>query len=98
MPVIIAGHAAAPQIRLVIFRYGLVRAGVPFVLRAGAWLHQEAATASRESEYGYGMGAAASSWNRPLDRGQNLKMRKSYGAFKSVDDLPAIKGFGPKRM
>jgi hypothetical protein len=65
MPVIIAGHAAAPQIRLVIFRYGLVRAGVPFVLRAGTWLHQEAATASRESEYGYGMGAAASSWNRP---------------------------------
>ena len=27
-----------------------------------------------------------------------LKMRKSYGAFKSVDDLRAIKGIGPKRM
>jgi len=27
-----------------------------------------------------------------------LKMRKSYGAFKSVDDLRAIKGSGPKRM
>jgi hypothetical protein len=48
-----------------------VRAGVPFVLRASTCRHLEAATASRESEYGYGMGAAASSWNRPLDRGQN---------------------------
>src|SRR2546421_12608171 len=27
-----------------------------------------------------------------------LKMRKSYGAFKSVDDLRAIKGIGPKRL
>src|SRR5947208_12621092 len=27
-----------------------------------------------------------------------LKMRKSYGAFKTVDDLRAIKGIGPKRM
>lgn len=27
-----------------------------------------------------------------------LKMRKSYGLFKSVDDLRAIKGIGPKRM
>lgn len=27
-----------------------------------------------------------------------LKMRKSYGAFKSVDDLPTIKGIGPKRL
>jgi competence ComEA-like helix-hairpin-helix protein len=27
-----------------------------------------------------------------------LQMRKSYGAFKSVDDLRAIKGIGPKRM
>jgi len=34
MPVIIAAHAAAPQIHRVIFRYGLVRAGVPFVLPA----------------------------------------------------------------
>ncbi len=25
-------------------------------------------------------------------------MRKSYGAFKSVDDLLAIKGIGPKRL
>jgi hypothetical protein len=54
MPVIIAAHAAAPQIRLVIFRYGLLRAGVPFVLRAHTCRHQEAAAASRESEYGYG--------------------------------------------
>lgn len=27
-----------------------------------------------------------------------LKMRKSFGPFKSVDDLRAIKGIGPKRM
>ncbi len=27
-----------------------------------------------------------------------LQMRKSYGTFKSVDDLLAIKGIGPKRM
>ena len=27
-----------------------------------------------------------------------LQMRKSYGAFKSVDDLLAIKGIGPKRL
>src|SRR5436190_20963855 len=27
-----------------------------------------------------------------------LQMRKSYGAFKSVDDLPAIGGLGPKRL
>ena len=27
-----------------------------------------------------------------------LDMRKSYGAFKSVDDLLAIKGIGPKRL
>ena len=40
-------------------------------LRAGTCRHQEAATASRESEYGYGIGVAASSWNGPLDRRQN---------------------------
>jgi hypothetical protein len=27
-----------------------------------------------------------------------LLMRKSYGAFKSVDDLLAIRGLGPKRL
>jgi len=27
-----------------------------------------------------------------------LKMRKSYGAFKSVDDLLAIRGIGKKRL
>jgi competence protein ComEA len=27
-----------------------------------------------------------------------LQMRKSYGAFKSVDDLLAIRGFGEKRL
>ena len=30
--------------------------------------------------------------------GKILKMRKSYGAFRSVDDLRAIKGIGLKRM
>jgi DNA uptake protein ComE-like DNA-binding protein len=27
-----------------------------------------------------------------------FKMRKSYGPFKSVDDLLAIRGLGPKRL
>jgi competence ComEA-like helix-hairpin-helix protein len=27
-----------------------------------------------------------------------LRMRKSYGPFKSVDDLLAIRGLGPKRL
>lgn len=27
-----------------------------------------------------------------------LQARKSYGAFKSVDDLQAIKGIGPKKL
>jgi competence protein ComEA len=27
-----------------------------------------------------------------------LQMRKSYGAFKSVNDLVAIRGIGPKRL
>ena len=27
-----------------------------------------------------------------------IQMRKSYGAFKSVDDLLAIRGIGPKRL
>jgi competence ComEA-like helix-hairpin-helix protein len=27
-----------------------------------------------------------------------LQARKSYGSFKSVDDLEAIKGIGPKRL
>jgi competence protein ComEA len=27
-----------------------------------------------------------------------LQMRKSYGLFKSVDDLRAIRGIGPKRL
>jgi competence ComEA-like helix-hairpin-helix protein len=27
-----------------------------------------------------------------------LQARKSYGAFKSVDDLQAIQGIGPKRL
>jgi ERCC4-type nuclease len=27
-----------------------------------------------------------------------LQMRKSYGAFKSVDDLRAVRGIGPQRL
>ena len=34
----------------------------------------------------------------PSTAAKILKMRKSYGPFKSVDDLRAIKGIGPKRM
>jgi len=35
---------------------------------------------------------------RPSTADKILKMRKAYGPFKSVDDLRAIKGIGPKRM
>jgi competence protein ComEA len=34
----------------------------------------------------------------PATAGKILQMRKSYGAFKSVDDLLAIRGLGPKRL
>src|SRR5712672_3456555 len=70
MPVFIAAHAAAPQIHTVISRMGLCV--LAFLLcRWPTCRHQEAAAASRESEYGYGVGAAASSWNRLFDCGQN---------------------------
>ena len=34
----------------------------------------------------------------PVTAKKILDTRKSYGAFKSVDDLLAIKGIGPKRL
>lgn len=34
----------------------------------------------------------------PATADKILKMRKSYGPFKTVDDLRAIKGIGPKRL
>jgi comEA protein len=34
----------------------------------------------------------------PVTADKILQMRKSYGAFKSVDDLRAIRGIGPKRL
>jgi competence protein ComEA len=34
----------------------------------------------------------------PVTAEKILQMRKSYGAFKSVDDLSAIRGIGPKRL
>jgi competence ComEA-like helix-hairpin-helix protein len=34
----------------------------------------------------------------PATAGKILQMRKSYGAFKSVDDLLAIRGLGQKRL
>lgn len=34
----------------------------------------------------------------PVTAEKILQMRKAYGAFKSVDDLLAIKGIGPKRL
>jgi len=97
MPVFIAAHAAAPQIHTVISRMGLCV--LAFLLcRWTTCRHQEAAAASRESEYGYGVGAAASSWNRLFDRGQNSEDAQIVWRPRSVDDLRAIKGIGPKRM
>jgi competence protein ComEA len=34
----------------------------------------------------------------PVTAEKILQMRKLYGAFKSVDDLSAIRGIGPKRL
>jgi competence ComEA-like helix-hairpin-helix protein len=34
----------------------------------------------------------------PATADKILQMRKSYGAFKSVDDLLAVRGIGPKRL
>jgi competence protein ComEA len=34
----------------------------------------------------------------PVTADKILQMRKSYGAFKSIDDLSAIRGMGPKRL
>jgi competence ComEA-like helix-hairpin-helix protein len=34
----------------------------------------------------------------PVTAGKVLQMRKSYGSFKSVDDLLAIRGLGAKRL
>jgi competence ComEA-like helix-hairpin-helix protein len=34
----------------------------------------------------------------PATANKILQMRKSYGAFKSVNDLMAIRGIGPKRL
>jgi competence ComEA-like helix-hairpin-helix protein len=34
----------------------------------------------------------------PVTAEKILQMRKAYGAFKSVDDLLAIKGIGPKHL
>jgi comEA protein len=34
----------------------------------------------------------------PVTAEKILQMRKSYGAFKSVDDLLSIKGLGKKRL
>src|SRR5260370_237838 len=45
---------------------------------------------SQELQQGPGIGPATAE--------KILQMRKSYGAFKSVDDLLAIRGLGPKRL
>jgi competence ComEA-like helix-hairpin-helix protein len=34
----------------------------------------------------------------PVTAEKILQMRKSYGAFRSVNDLMAIRGIGPKRL
>lgn len=34
----------------------------------------------------------------PSTAGKIVQMRKSYGAFKSVDDLAALRGIGKKRL
>ncbi len=83
---------------MAIFRYGLVRTGVLLVLLTRTAVTKKpllrpvnlnAATAL-ELQQIPGIG--------PSTADRILKTRKSYGASKSVDDLRAIKGIGPKRM
>lgn len=66
---------------------------------AGDGILQEKATdASSESEFGKRTGIAVGAGIGPSTADKILQMRKSYGAFKSVDDLLAIKGIGPKKL
>jgi competence ComEA-like helix-hairpin-helix protein len=97
MPVFIAAHAAAPQIHTVISGMGLCV--LAFLLcRWPTCRHQEAplrlvnlnTATALELQQVPGIGSSTTD--------KILKMRKSYGAFRSVDDLRAIKGIGPKRM
>jgi len=59
---------------------------------------EEAAGTARKHRYREFRAIADCTWDRARDGGKILQMRKSYGAFKSVDDLLAIRGLGPKRL
>jgi competence ComEA-like helix-hairpin-helix protein len=59
---------------------------------AGSLRKEKAAGAPRQEELQQVPGIG------PSTAQKILQARKSYGAFKSVDDLQAIQGIGPKRL
>jgi hypothetical protein len=59
---------------------------------------QKAAAAPHQFEYGKLDGTSGSAAYRPVTADKILKICKSYGPFKSVDDLRAIKGIAPQRL
>jgi type II secretory pathway component PulK len=67
-------------------------------LRFCSQREQKVTTASRESEYGNGVGTSGSAGNWAVDGGQNSENAQVVRALKSVDDLRAIKGIGPERI
>jgi hypothetical protein len=78
-------------------RHGSSRAADFRRWRARTCRQQKTAVDSRQPEYGDGARAATSSLSLST-ADKILKISKSYGPFKGVDDLRAIKGIGPKRM
>jgi hypothetical protein len=60
---------------------------------------EKAAGAPRQSEYRYFPRIAAGAGNRAVHGSEDLAgAQVSYGSFKSVDALQAIKGTGSKRL
>jgi len=70
------------------------------LLRRGRHLgrNKKAAAQANQHQHRKLRGAPASPRNRPRNRRKILQMRKSYGVFKSVDDLLSIRGIGKKRL
>ncbi len=87
MPVIIAAHAAAPQIHLVILRYGPVRAGVPF----GCWPRQERCAEEAGGQPSDVIHVADNLQIAATRGAEKLESKSSYAElnnFKKRTDLP----------
>jgi competence ComEA-like helix-hairpin-helix protein len=78
------------RIYLLVYALSLLAAGLPAKKKPpSAPVNLNTAT-SKELQQVPGIG--------PVNAEKILQMRKAYGSFKSVDDLLAIKGIGPKRL